>query len=144
MDTSDLTISKDFKKFIQELGYNEQQTSLMLLGKLIYEVGKAQARNKLTSKPILEKINYQGMSLNKVQKLSNEIFEKLKQYKLITNESSRYYIQNIFSDHKVLFDKNINNWKLTNQENVFYLLSGYAIGSRPIDKKESKEEENNE
>lgn len=144
MDTSNLTISKDFKKFIEELGYNEQQTSLMLLGKLIYEVGKAQAKNKLTSKPILEKVNYQGMSLNKVQKLSNEVFEKLKQYKLITNESSRYYIQNIFSDHKVLFDKNINNWKLTNQENVFYLLSGYAIGSRPIDKKESKEEENNE
>lgn len=135
MDTSNLIVSNNFKKFIEELGYNEQQTSLVLLGKLIYEVGRAQERNKLTSKPILEKINYQGMSLSKIQKLSNEIFEKLKQYKIITEGSSKYFIQNIYSDHKILLDKNINNWKLSNQENVFYLLSGYAIGSRPIDKK---------
>lgn len=143
MDTSNLTVSGNFKKFIEELGYNEQQTSLVLLGKLIYEVGRAQERNKLTSKPILEKINYQGMSISKIQKLSNEVFEKLKQYKLITDGGSKYFIQNIYSDHKLLLDKNIKNWKLSNQENVFYLLSGYAIGSRPIDKKENKGEELN-
>ncbi|SDW90444.1 TIGR02556 family CRISPR-associated protein [Tepidimicrobium xylanilyticum] len=141
METNNLIVSENLKKFIKELSYNEQQTSLVLLGKLIYEVGRTQERNKLTSKPILEKINYQGMSLSKIQKLSNEIFEKLKQYKLITDGSSKYFIQNIYSDHKILLDKNIKNWKLSNQENVFYILSGYAIGSRPIDKKEDKGEE---
>ncbi|SDZ39244.1 CRISPR-associated protein Csh1 [Proteiniborus ethanoligenes] len=146
MDISQLTISEEFREFIKDVGYSEEQTSLVLLGKLIYEIGKAQAKNKLTSKPILDKINYQGMSLNKLQKLSNEVFEKLKQYKLITSDKSSYYLQNIYTDHKTLFDKNINNWNLTSQENVFYILSGYAIGSRPIEKKKDKdkEEENSE
>lgn len=146
MDISQLTISEEFREFIKDVGYSEEQTSLVLLGKLIYEIGKAQSKNKLISKPILDKINYQGMSLNKLQKLSNEVFEKLKQYKLITSDKSSYYLQNIYTDHKTLFDKNINNWNLTSQESVFYILSGYAIGSRPIEKKKDKdkEEENSE
>jgi len=144
MDTSQLTISEEYKTFIKDIGYTEEQVSLVLLGKLIYEIGKAQAKNKLVSRPILDKINYQGMSLNKIQKLSNEVFEKLKQYKLITSDNSRYYLQNIYADHKTLFDKNMSNWKLSSQENVFYILSGYALGSRPIGIKDDKEEENGE
>lgn len=130
MDTSQLLLDENLKEFIEDIGYNEQQTSLIILGKLIYEIGKVQEKAKLVSKPILNKINYEGMSLKNVQNLSNEVFEKLKQYDLITTDKYKDYIQNIYSEHKILLDKNINRWKLSNQENVFYILSGYAIGNK--------------
>ena len=109
--------------YIGEMGYTEPQASLFLLGYLIGQVGIAQYTPGSEKKPILNKLNFLGMSFPKVQRLSNEIFEKLEQYRVLP------YNEGIFSAMKLLLDKNRGQWSLTPQENVYYILSGYAYAT---------------
>ena len=100
---------------------DEQKRALFLLGYLVGEIGNAQSATGHKTKPILDKINFQGMGVDKLIRLSNDILEKLMQYdKLQYNEDS-------YSALKSLLDNHIANWNLSNQENVFYSLSGYAF-----------------
>ena len=123
------------EEFLSKIGYNDPQTALFLLGRLIAEVGRQQ-RGK---EPILEKINYQGMDAKRLLRLTNEVFEKLKQYKVLK------YNKSIFAACKSLLDKDIQNWQLDDQENVFYILSGYSYrGQRAATTSETAEEEENE
>jgi CRISPR-associated protein Csh1 len=139
----DLEISDDVKKFFKEARYSEEMASLFLLGKLIGEIGKEQYNKGDKKKSILNKINFQGMDVNKLIRLYNDVYEKMKQYKVLSAETEK-----IYGISKELFDKNKINWKLTPQENVFYILSGYsfttykAIISRKQKITEEKEVEN--
>ncbi|AIS53489.1 CRISPR-associated protein Cas8b/Csh1 [Thermoanaerobacter kivui] len=135
-----LEVKPEIKNYLLEMKYSEPQAALFLMGYLISEVGKGQYSSGHKSKPILDKINYQGMSFKKVQQLSNLIFEKLRQYdKLRFNEQ-------VYSEMKKLMDKyrGEKDWPLTSEENVFYILSGYAFGSRMSGKKENLEEKEEE
>ena len=100
---------------------DEQKRALFLLGYLVGEIGSAQSGAGHKKKPILNKVNFQGMGTDKLKMLSNDVFEKLKQYDKLQ------YNENIHSTLKLLMDGNIEQWKLSNQENVFYVLSGYAF-----------------
>lgn len=104
--------------------YNDnQKKALFLLGYLIGEIGNAQTMTKeAKKKPILNKINFQGMDYEKLQRLSNDVFEKLIHNKILN------YNENIFSISKQLMEKE-ESWNLSNQENVFYVLSGYAYSN---------------
>jgi len=135
-----MEVKPEIKDYLLEMKYTEPQAALFLMGYLISEVGKGQYSSGHKSKPILDKINYQGMSWQKVQQLSNLIFEKLRQYdKLRFNEQ-------VYSEMKKLMDKyrGEKDWPLTSEENVFYILSGYAFGSRMSGKKENLEEKEEE
>lgn len=107
----------------------EQKRALFLLGYLIGEVGNAQSVTGHKNKPILDKINFQGMDVEKLIRLSNDVLEKLKQYDLLQ------YNEDTYSLLKSLFDKNIANWSQSNQENVFYTLSGYAFSNYLVRKR---------
>ncbi|MGB9780800.1 TIGR02556 family CRISPR-associated protein [Caldanaerobacter sp.] len=135
-----LDVKPEIKDYLLEMKYTEPQAALFLMGYLISEVGKGQYSSGYKSKPILDKINCQGMSWQKVQQLSNLIFEKLRQYdRLRFNEQ-------VYSEMKKLIDKyrGEKDWPLTFEENVFYILSGYAFGTRISGKKESSEEKEEE
>jgi CRISPR-associated protein Csh1 len=107
----------------------EQKRALFLLGYLVGEIGNAQRATGHKTKPILDKINFQGMGVDKLIRLSNDILEKLKQYdKLQYNEDT-------YSVLKSLLDNNIANWSLSNHENVFYSLSGYAFSNYLVRKR---------
>jgi len=103
--------------------------ALFLLGYIIGEIGRKQEGKDIKNKPILNKINFLGMDVEKIKRLSNEIFEKLMQYKILQ------YNEKIFNIFKMLFEENVNKWKLSNQENVFYVLSGYAFSGYSYFKK---------
>jgi len=140
MNIGELNLRPPMKKYIKEMGYSEPEIALFLLGYLIGEIGNAQWNRESPTKPILEKITYQGMTVEKLKRLTNEVFEKLKQYKsegrplLMFNEL-------IFAECKRLLDRNINNWHPSDQENVFYVLSGYAYATRErMKKKEGNDE----
>ena len=107
----------------------EEKKALFLLGYLIGEVGNAQSITGHKNRPILDKINFQGMSAEKIIRLSNEVLEKLKQYNRLQ------YNEDIYSIFKSLLDNNIMYWSLSNQENVFYTLSGYAFSNCLVRKK---------
>lgn len=116
------TNTQDKKQlFLQEQGFNEQQQALFYLGALIHQVGSAQFQANHRHKPILSKINYQGMSKNDIKRLYLDVMEKLVQYRKLFREQEDEH-----SKFKMLFDRHVTDWKLSDEENVFYLFSGYA------------------
>lgn len=127
MNIEELVLSEDLREYIKKVKYNEQEVAMFLLGYLIAEIASAQHKEKLSRKPILDKISYQGMNKNKIIMLTSEIFEKLKQYKILS-----YNNEGIFAQYKMLLDQNINNWNLTDIMNVFYILSGYSYRTYKI------------
>jgi CRISPR-associated protein Csh1 len=101
----------------------EQKRALFLLGYLVGEIGNAQSGAGHKKKPILDKINFQGMGTDKLMRLSNDVLEKLRQYDRLQ------YNEYTYSVLKSLVDNNMGKWNLSNQENVFYVLSGYAFSN---------------
>jgi len=61
------------------------------------------------------------MQMKKIERLFPEIFEKMRQYRVLTSENEKLY-----AIAMELLNKNKNAWSLSPQENVFYILSGYA------------------
>jgi len=118
-------VSDEIASFWEDIGIYQDdcKKAAFLLGNLIGKIGNEQYRQGHESKPVLNKINFQGISTNNLIRLSNDVFEKLMQYKILK------FNERAFSIFKELIDGNINNWKLSNQENVFYILSGYSFAT---------------
>lgn len=149
MNYDSLSVGEEMKSFLREMDYDEAEAAMFLLGCLIGAVGNAQYReSEGKSKPILEKITYQGMNSNKIIRLTNDVFEKLTQYKS-RGKPLLFDFDNevILSECKRLMDKTISS-PLSDQENVFYVLSGYAYrtrkamtGSKEVQVEQIEEEE---
>ncbi|TJX60864.1 TIGR02556 family CRISPR-associated protein [Soehngenia saccharolytica] len=145
LDTSEMIIKDYYKDYIKEMNYNEEQTALFLLGVLVGKIGNKQYKQLGAGndgrKPILNKINYNGIDQRKLERLANDVFAKLNQLKI------RQYNEDIYYEMKKLLDKNINSWGLDKEENLFYLLSGYsfetiqAMNANKNDTKEDVEDE---
>ncbi len=141
MNGSSLEIPKQFKNYLLELNFNDKQQSLFLLGTLIADIGSKQV--KYGSKPILNKINFQGMGIDRIMILFNEVYEKLRQEKLLNKER-----ESIYSIAHGIFDRENKNWDLKPYENVYYILSGYSYETflsinEAKDKTNNKNQENN-
>lgn len=136
MEIAALKLKDDTKSYIQDMGYNEQQTAMFLLGYLIGEVGNAQYKRSVDGqKPILNKINFNGVDKNKIIRLTRDVFARLKQEKILI------YNEVIFQEYKRLLDSNLNCWELDKDENLFYILSGYAYATtKPIYREVKKDE----
>jgi CRISPR-associated protein Csh1 len=111
------------KEAFGELNYNEAQQGLALLGYVIGVIAYAQYKEGLENKPVLEKINYQGMSEEKVVRLFNDAFEKIRQYRKNKTVS---YAERWLALAKKLYETGAHK-ELTADERVFYLLSGYSM-----------------
>lgn len=138
MDGEKLFLRDDMKRYIEEMGYDEPKAALFLLGYLVGQVADAQRSGGMDNKPVLDKLNYQGMTKLRILRLSDEIFEKLKQYKRLP------YNESIFAQHRMLMEKYIANWPLSDQENVFYILSGYAYNTLSAIKAKGRNENKEE
>lgn len=123
MDYNILEIDEDKKEFLKQMGYDEQKAAMFLLGCMIGDIASAQSKDNKSSKPILNKLNYEGINSKKLIWLSNEVFEKMRQYDVLR------YNEMTFAEFKKLLDKQFNKWSLTPQENVFYILSGYGYST---------------
>lgn len=117
-----LHIQEEMKTFLREMKYSEPQAALFLLGYLTNQVGRKQYEQGHESKPVLAKINYEGMRFPKLIHFSNMVFNLLRQYKALS------FNEVYFSEMKRLLDRYAGRWPLSPEENVFYLLSGYAYG----------------
>lgn len=122
MNYEDLdVIGTDLRKYVETLELDEQKTGLFLLGVLLSEVARAQVNKGDGKKVILEKLNYYGMPQSKIKIFSNELFEKLKQYKVLNAHTELVYAL-----AKKYLDISDKNWTLSPQENVYWIKSGYA------------------
>ena len=120
-DNNEAELSNDIEQFLAENEFNIQQRALFYLGLLVNQVAYSQRGQGHFKKPILKKISYQGMSLNDLKRLYVDVFEKLVQYNALYPNVEKY---NTLCKH--YFDRSDNSWELSEFENVFYLLSGYA------------------
>ncbi len=118
-------LEKDYIEYIKTCSFGEMETALFLLGVVIGKIGSIQY-NSYKYKPILEKVNFNGMDKEKLINLYNEVLEKMKQLEIYGN----YEV--IYSLSKQLFDKNFKNWNLKSYENTYYILSGYAFETYKI------------
>lgn len=113
--------SDKLKQFFEEMGYSPQQQALYWLGRMVNKIGTAQFKKGHAQKPVLNKINYNGMDYSKVQRLFVDTFELATQYRIV-NEINFY--SNSFTQ---VFPADERLWKITPQEGVFYILSGFSL-----------------
>ncbi|ACX52107.1 CRISPR-associated protein, Csh1 family [Ammonifex degensii KC4] len=131
----ELMVNQEMREYLKSINYSEPQAALFLLGYLLNEVGKGQYSSGHQSKPVLDKINYQGMNWSRVLSLANQLFEKLRQYDRLRGQNEILY-----AEMKRLLDRyRQDKWPLGPEENVFYILSGYAYGTRATVLKKEKE-----
>ena len=124
LDVSKLNLKDNIKSYIEQIGYNEQETAMFLLGYLVGEIGNVQyKKTEEGNKPILNKLNFNGLDRQKIIRLTKDVFNKLNQEKI------RQYNEVIFFEMKRLLDANIDNWKLNKDESLFYVLSGYSFAT---------------
>jgi CRISPR-associated protein Csh1 len=119
--TESVESTDKLQQFFSNMGYTPQQQALYWLGRIINKVGTAQYKKGHQQKPVLNKINYNGMDHSKIQRLYVDAFELSTQYKIV-NEIN--YYSKMFSQ---LFPADEKLWTLTPQESVFYILSGFSL-----------------
>lgn len=115
-------VDKDIADFCLDQGYSEWQTGLFLLGVLIGMIGIEQFKRGDKKKSILDKIDFDGMSVEKVKWLANVIVEGLRNYRILE------FNETIYAQAKKLIDRNIDRLK-NPLDNTFYVLSGYAYST---------------
>ena len=129
-DDVNSNISK-IEDFLNHQGFGNRAKALFYLGTLIYWVAMAQVENDHPNKPILKKIQFQGMKNSEIFRLYNDTVEKLRQYQkiILPNEVLMNRFHNYYGD--------LNQKTLSEQENVFYIMAGYSymVGSRHADAK---------
>lgn len=133
---------QNYLEEFKQIANTEQKIGLVFLGYLLGEVAYVQNRS-LNSKPILKKINFAGMSLNDILKLSNSVIEKLQQYKVLDWAILFAYCKD------QLISSNLDNWKLSKDENVFFIMTGYSLNAvytnlKYIESPDELETENND
>lgn len=115
----------------------ELRKGLFFLGYIIAQVGIKQ-RTKGLNESILDKIRFRGMNQDQILRLYDQVFEYFRIYELQKyTENSR-----LMGDITTIFDNHIDDWELSPEESVYFILSGYSFSlSRWLNrKKENKNE----
>jgi len=113
-------IDKQVAHFFREMGYNADQRAMFFLGRMLSTVTYLQKEKKKTA---LEKVNFSGMDRDDIVRLRISLVEKAKQY----GEVGKV----VFHDARFAEHFDFQNWKMSSQEAVFFLLTGYSYGLVP-------------
>jgi CRISPR-associated protein Csh1 len=121
---------ESIKDFFEKMKLSLPQQAMFYLGRMLNTVEFIQKGKKKT---VIDKVNFNGMDRDDIQRLRLSLIEKAKQYSKVGKV--------IFTDNKFgnLFD--YNQWNMNPQEAVFFLMTGYSFG---ISAKDAKELENAE
>lgn len=119
-DFMTIELKPEIRNFIERAGYDDEKTGLFLLGTLISEIAYAQYKRN-EKKPILNKLNYWGMDRTKIISLSNEIFNKLKQEKILP------YNERLYGECMKLIGQ--SSLTMPKKEMLFLILTGYSIST---------------
>jgi CRISPR-associated protein Csh1 len=125
----DASVNK-MEEFLQQQGFKNEARALFYLGTIVYRVAIAQLVKEHRTKPVLKKIDFQGMNQRDVNRLYLETVEKLRQYDRMTLFTEA--LMNRFHYYAGTIGE---QWPLSEHANVFYIMAGYAymVGSRPDD-----------
>ena len=125
------------EQFLVNQGFNDKAKALFYLGILINRVAIAQLRKEHKTKPILKKIQFQGMKEKEVLQLYADVVEKLRQYDVLG-----LYAEAVMNRFHYYYRSLDDDKPLGERANVFYIMAGYAysVGNKAPDI--SAEEEN--
>lgn len=123
-------IVEEMEQFLERQGFVQEAKALFYLGALVHRVAVAQYLKEHKTKPILKKIQFQGMNSKEILRLYEEVIEKLHQYNKLTLFSERL-MERFHNYYGPLREK----WPLSDHANVFYIMSGYAymVGTKAPD-----------
>ncbi|MFY0255153.1 TM1802 family CRISPR-associated protein [Chitinophaga sp. 30R24] len=105
------------EKFFEKMNYKDYQKALFYLGRMLNSVAYIQKDKKKT---VLDKLNFNGMEKNDIQRLRNSLVEKAEQYKEVGKI--------IFTDARFHEFFHYNDWNINPQEALFFILNGYSFG----------------
>lgn len=107
------------ERFFAKMDYTPSQKAMFYLGRAISSVAIEQYKKGYESKPVLEKLNYNGMQKSEIIRLKNDLYDKMRQFKLHS------YMEPIFKKFTEHFNE--NKWAMKPDEALFYILSGYSF-----------------
>lgn len=109
--------------FFSRMSYTDDQKAAFYLGRILSSIGQAQYKKGHKTKPVLQKVNYNGMDAAALKRLYSDLFEKSKQYEVLKyNEANFSKFTDLFVDSK----DNPWNKRIKSEESLFYLLAGYS------------------
>jgi len=132
----DINLPEAMQDWFETVGYDDERKALFLLGALVAKVGTEQYLRGDEKKAILNKIDFYGMSVEKVMMLVNEVTKALRDYKIQGRNEKLY-------DHMMmLLDSVMAKLSTKRIENTFYILSGYSfVTYRTIMNKKEREDD---
>ncbi len=116
-EENELKIEERIDNFFTRMDFTAQQKAMFFLGRMLNSVNYLQKDKKKT---VIEKVNYNGMEKDDIVRLRKDLFEKAKQYSATPKI--------IFSDAQFGQYFDFNNWNMSPQEAVFFILTGYSFG----------------
>lgn len=116
--------------FFTKMNFTPDQKAMFYLGRMLNKVEYIQ---KGKTKTVIQKVNFNGMDKEDIQRLRIGLIEKAKQYNAM---GKVIFIDKNFGE---LF--NYNNWDMNPKEAVFFILTGYSfgVGSKEAEELEEKE-----
>lgn len=128
-ETSENKYDKAETEFFNKMNLNQDQQAMFYLGRMLSAVEYIQ---KGKNKTVIQKVNFNGMDQDDIQRLRIDLVEKAKQYNAVNKV--------IFNDNKFGSLFNFNSWTMNPKEAVFHLLTGYSfgVGIKDTDSKEKE------
>ena len=116
----ELSVSQQkIERFFAKMEYTSSQKAMFYLGRAVNSVAIEQYKKGYESKPVLAKLNYNGMQKSEIVRLKNDLYDKMRQFKLHS------YMEPIFKKFTEHFNE--NQWSMKPDEALFYILSGYSF-----------------
>jgi len=123
-------------KFFKEFNFETSPSKMAIfyLGKLLRVVAEAQSGQGSKHKPILNRVPFEGMDLEEIKRLKNDLVKKMVQYQ--KSQKAMFYGETDLKHFEYYFCKAYAKWDLTETENIFYLFTGYSMFWEVKDKKD--------
>jgi len=119
-DYSTSDYQQRIQAFFDKMEYSEVEKALFYLGRVLSSIAYAQYKKGHESKPVLNKVNFNGMDADAIVRLSLDLREKARQYSI--HDKTEWN----FSEFTDRFNE--KDWPLSKEQNVFYLMAGYSFG----------------
>lgn len=107
------------EEFFVHMNYKPEHKALFYLGRVLNTVAQTQYKKEHKTKPVLKKLNYNGMDRDDIRRLHRDLVEKTQQY------SIHRYTESTLSRFMMLF--NHEGWTMKPDEALFFILSGYSF-----------------
>jgi len=107
------------EEYFTRMNYKPEHKALFYLGRALNTVAQTQYKKEHKTKPVLKKLNYNGMDKADIRRLHRDLVEKTQQY------SIHRFTESTLSRFTMLFE--YENWKMNPEEALFFILSGYSF-----------------